>query len=298
MSDELELTLNGTAIEVTTTDYTRTLYGAPVFSPPTAAGTDVEYPGFGTVLSGAVVPQPMPWSFMVEVESLDSDPVTGRRRQMDLVSDLAILADPELGEVKALFARKDASGAAVSRYLRTHVTGRPIWAWAPSGGADGTRQSARSRYTIPCVSRFPFFIANAASYEETITNLALTYTVPNTGDRWTGFRLEILADTTYTGTTLIITDHDDATNTISIYFPLTIDNSVGAVLEWWYPASVLGNPLGVRSFLGASRGVMVPTPGGWLDLAADHETKLDFSVSGGTGNMKFKFSVTPIYFSV
>jgi hypothetical protein len=295
---ELELTINGTALDAATSDYTRALYGAPVFTPPTAAGSEVEYPGWGTALTGAMVPQPMQWSFMVEMTSLDSVPLTGQRRQLGLVEDLAKLCDPQLGEVHALFTRKDTTGADVERYLRTQFLARPIFAYSPRGGGEGVRVAPRSRYTVQCVSRFPFFIANAPSYDQEITNLSNTYDIPNPGSCWTGFRLKVNTGTTYDGDTITITDKDDATNTIAIYFPNGLDGTVGGILEWWYPAAILGDPLGVRSFYSTSRGVMIPTPGGWLDLPAGATTTLNFAVSGGSGTTKLQFTVTPIYFSL
>jgi len=295
---ELELTFNGTAIDASTSDYTRKLYGAPIFGGRAAAGADVEYPGFGVALTGAIQPQIMQWSFMVELTSLDASGTTGLRRQFDLAEDLAKLLDPELGEVSALFTRKNASGTDVERYLRTKVLTAPIWNYGPKGGMDGVRVAAYSRYTIPCESRYPYFIANAASFDDEI-DLVTTWEVYNPGHRWTGFRLEVNTGTTYDGDTVTITDDADATNTIDIYFPNGLDGSVGAVLEWWYPAATLGNPLGVRSFDGTARGVAVPTPGAWLNLAADTTTDLNFSVSGGSsGDTKLQFTVVPIYYSL
>lgn len=299
---ELALTFNGTAVTVDDTNYTRELFSAPIFSGHSGEAGEMEYPGFGRTLSGAIIPAPLEWSFQVKMKSKDSNVTTGMRRQLDLANDLAKLCNPELGDVKALFTRYNAAGSTVSRYLWTQVRSAPVWAYGPQGGVDGVRAAAYSTYTVPCLSRFPWFVDNTASFDQQISNLGVPYAVSNPGHRWAGFRLELKSGTTYTGQTMTITDASDSTNNISLYFTSAMSGLVGAVLEWWYPAASFGDPIGVRSYKlqGSTyqRGRIIPGAGKWLNLAPGGSTSLNFAVSGGSGSVVFQFTVVPVYFSL
>ena len=296
----ISISWNVTSLATEDANLKREIYGAPAMGPLTADWRTQDFPGHGAMVVGDPIPQPREFSFVVQ----STMKTGGLNRSNDEVAALASLFSPLNGIVKCEFTRKDAAAADVTRYLLALSTGAPGWIYTSRGGeGDGIRPSGRIRTTVAARCPFPYFIASTAAYDNAAINpTAGNITVPNPGDRWTGWRLEVMAGTTYSGDTLTITDTTDATNEIELVFAAG-GLEVGTIMEYWYPAAPLGHPLGARSYLWNGtlgyyqRGLIAVSSGTGLKIPVGG-TDLSIAASGGTGVVALKFTSHPIYFSM
>lgn len=297
MTQELSLSWDGTAIEFSDSLVDRALFGAPTFGPLSAEWAVTEFPGFGVIESGQPKLAPRDFSFTVQVTPKNSIAQRARGEAFDhMRGTLGPLLSAEKLRSKALWSRPDGGGTFVDSYLWARVNGQPGYEYTTQGGdgVAGMRPSGRMRVLVNALATFPYFVANTATVNGTLS-VGGPVSVTNPGTRWVGWRLEILTSTA-NGSKVQLSD---GTQTVVLQWS-TATIEVGTIVEYWYPAADLGHPIGVYSWRSSGgvylRAQAIPQPPGYLVFNPGYSGSVSMTLPGtSSGTTTANLKVHAVY---